>query len=267
MNDWRYSTVTDVNGHTIITRGRMYNVGNSDSWGYYWDGTDIVAFYDEGFRGLRSADWCDEEDGRRATVAYSTEQDNLPGSEGAMKRLAVRLTENPDADFIHVSLDRGTDFYVLSWDGDPSGDWRREIEAVWNGDIYRCEVEEYRDYALPDTENNWIPADDVCEEWYGEDNADAVLVEMFPETEFPAEHMIDHPIGRRTSMIYTVTQTIQSRDLSNPPVAIRMYRGANLAVAVAALATAAVEQDTMEHLPESVRYDTLAVTMTYTKEF
>lgn len=198
MSEWRYAVEHDaVNNHTTITRGRTYHVGDSDSWHTYWESTDIVAFYDEGYRGLRGADWCDEDEARRATVAYSAEQDNLPGSEGALKRLAVRLTgtthfRDQPADFIRVGLDRGIDFYVLSWNGDPDRQWRDEIEEVWHGEVYRIECEEYTLIGHAGGEDlwEWTPADDACDEWYGLDNALDALAEAFPETEFPAEKIV-----------------------------------------------------------------------------
>lgn len=185
---WRYATSTDSNGHTTITRGRPYNVGDSDTWTFYWDGmTDSVAFYDEGYRGLRVADWCDPDEGKRATIAHSADRDFMCET-GALKRVAQRITGNLDADFICVGLDRGIDLYVLTETGDPSGDWRREIENVNNGEVYRMETEEYTDLWGP---SGWQQADDWCEEWYGSDSAEKDWHEAYPLTEFPAEVMVD----------------------------------------------------------------------------
>lgn len=196
MSNWRYNVEHDaVNNHTTITRGRMYNLDNPDAWAHYWEGGEHVAFYNEGWRGRNVPDWADKEKSGRAIVAWDHERAGATrNSTGSLKRLAVRLTENPDADFICVGIDRGCDLYVLSWTGDPDGEWRDEIEAVSNGDIYRCEVERYEPdhetvwYASgPVTYDGWVTEDDVCEEWYGEDKADEALATMFPETEFPAE--------------------------------------------------------------------------------
>lgn len=187
---WRYAADTDANGYTTITRGRPYRLDFGDEWSSYWDDTDIVAFYDEGFRGLRVADWCDEEDGKRATVAYSAMNDHMT-DDGALKRLAVRLTgtahlRDNTPDFIRVGLDRGMDFYVLSWDGDPSGDWRREIEAVNNGEVYRMECERFVGPGL-----GWLTDDDdFCSAWYG-DTYQSDWHAAYPLTEFPAEALID----------------------------------------------------------------------------
>lgn len=195
MNDYRFSI--DENTGTI-TRARAYRLPSewtSDEWGHYF-GEDTVAFYDEGYRGLRAyeGEWGTDTEGcDRAMVAYSTEQDNLPRSEGAMKRLAVRLTgqtdqRDPAADFIRVGLDRGVDFYVLTYNGDPDRSFAREIEAVNEGDIWRIECEEFLPYI--GEHGAWLSSDDYPEQFYGEDKALTEFARVFGLTEFPAETLV-----------------------------------------------------------------------------
>lgn len=180
---WRYAT--DAEG--TITRGRIYRLDSPDEWIHYWDGVSSPAFYDEGFRGRRVVDGLDpvaDADAERAIVALAK------GGHEALDTLAVRLTGNDEACFVTVALDRGIDLYALSWDSDPDRSWRDEIEAVYNGDVWRIEVEEYMPHV---TEHGaWINADDVWDQYYGEANAEAALVEVFPETEFPAERLIEN---------------------------------------------------------------------------
>lgn len=193
------TTVTDyrylVHEGTIY-RARSYRLPDHwthDAWRDYWDGGDHIAFYDEGFRGIRALE--DNEDTQKAIEAYKA--DRTGGwYDGALNRFAQQYTGREDARFIVVHLDRGLDFYVLSWDGDPENTWRDEIEAVWNGDIWRMEVERYEECTLnylrlcPQTHVLWLPEEEPCEEWYGEDNATAALEKEYPLNEFPAELVI-----------------------------------------------------------------------------
>lgn len=189
MSEYRFY----VNNDGVIFRGRAYRVDDPDAWSYYWDGFGPAAFYDEGFRGLRLVDGTDKDEGERAINAWH----NAKGEDrdAALKRVAERIstewgTAHPDrADFIEVSLDRGTSLFVLVFDATDE-DWlrsyRREIEAVWHGDVYRIEVEEYvRGGRL--VADQWLLADDICEEFYGEEQRDAGFEKAFPLTEFPAE--------------------------------------------------------------------------------
>ena len=188
MNEYRFHVADDG----TIFRGRAYRVDDPDVWSYYWDCDQMVAFYDEGFRGLRLVDGTDEVAGERAMRAASQTKEDR---DAALKRVAERVSaewsnEHPDrADFIEVSLDRGMSLFVLVFDATDE-DWvrsyRREIEAVWHGDIYRIEVEEYvRGGGL--VADQWLPADDICAEFYGEEQRDAGFENAFPLTEFPAE--------------------------------------------------------------------------------
>ena len=182
---WRFH----VNEHDgTITRGRKYQLPDDggDQWNWYWEGDMMVAFYDEGYPGIRGVHG--DEDTHRAIMAYKNATNYDSDPDAALKRLAVRLTGNADADFIVVGLDRGTDLYALSWDGDPDHEWRDEIEALWNGDVWRIEVEE--NVCLLPGEYEWHPADDIYDEWYGEDKAQAAFEREFPLAEFPAERLI-----------------------------------------------------------------------------
>lgn len=60
---------------------------------------------------------------------------------------------------------------------------------------------------------------------------------------------------------YTVTATIQSGDLTNPPADVQWYSGDNLAKAVNALTGAATHDEDTDHgdLPVSMRYRTVSV--------
>lgn len=195
MSTWRYAVEHDaVNNHTTITRGRMYSLSDtgcdtSDAWSRYWDGDSQCAFYDEGWRGYRPVTGTDEEMGNRAIAALKAAREYGADEDTVLKRVAVRLTGNNDAEFVCAGLGGALELYALSWGGDPTNDWRDEIESVWHGEVYRCEVEEYTLVsATPFSEDwKWETRDDVCEEWYGEDKADEALATMFPETEFPAE--------------------------------------------------------------------------------
>lgn len=185
--EWRYDTTIDANGHVTITRGRAYQLPSDwtgDAWSHYWDGGGMCAFYDEGFRGLRIVDGADEGESEQALAAYRADREDVTG---ALDTLAQTMTGQEDARFIPVNIDRGVTLYALSYDGDPDGTWRDEIEAVACGDIWRIECEEYRDYGLPDTENNWLPSDEYPEEFYGEDKARAEFERIFPLPEFPAD--------------------------------------------------------------------------------
>lgn len=189
MSEYRFAT----DGGGTIFRGRTYRVDDPDVWSYYWDGCGPAAFYDEGFRGLHLVDGTDKDAGERVINAWHNAKREDRGA--ALKRVAERVSaewgnEHPDrADFIEVSLDRGTSLFFLVFDATDE-DWlrsyRREIEAVWHGDVYRIEVEEYvRGGGL--VADQWLPADDICDEFYGTEQRDAGFERRFPLTEFPAE--------------------------------------------------------------------------------
>lgn len=170
---WRYHVADDG----TITRGRAYRLPSdwtTDSWRHYWDGDGQVCFIDGGYRHGTYA-VTDGEDTERAITAFRHST-----GEG-LSRLARRLA--PDAEnaaFIHIGLDRGTDCYALSWDGDPDGAWRDEIEAVYHGDIWRIEVQEYDTFT-----ERWYTADEVPEEYYGEAQAEPAFEREFPLAEVP----------------------------------------------------------------------------------
>lgn len=190
--EWRFHVADDG----TITRGRKYQCPDDggDSWRWYWGSDTLVAFIDGGYRyGVYAM--TEGEDTERAMAAYRAEKTGKCGAEGALDRLAERLTGQADARFIAVSLDRDTDLYALSWDGDPEHEWRDEIEAVYNGDVWRIEVEGYTDvshwgWGTFHEEWEWQPTDDICEEFYGEDKADEGWQREFPLAEFPAERLI-----------------------------------------------------------------------------
>lgn len=189
MSEYRFSTVTSPgNDQTTIYRGRLYRLPSewtTDRWSDYWDGMDTVAFYDEGYRGRRVVDGIEPvEDAERAIAALTH------GGPEALDTFAARLYPRPvgysEQDwapgYFTVPLDRGCDLYVLSWHGD-TDEWRDEIEAVWHGNIWRIETE-----VFDGTE--WHPADEVCDEYYGEDKAQAGFEKEFPLDAFPAEVLV-----------------------------------------------------------------------------
>lgn len=173
---WRF----DVNPHNgTIYRGRLYGVDpdwSGDSWRSYWDGDMMAAVYDHrGYISPTEGEWTDRAE---HVVKMCREYDQDLGE--ALTRLARRLEENWDARFISVSIDRGVTLYALSHGGDPGGEWAREIEALADGDVWRMEVEEWN----PHTET-WDHADDMFEEWYGEDVAQEAFEKEFPLVELP----------------------------------------------------------------------------------
>lgn len=160
-----------------------------DTWRYYWDGDQMCAVYDRSDYYSPTKD-SNPEWTARAEQVVRTCRDYDQDLDAALARLAVRLFEYDtfDARFIPVSIDRGVDLYCLSWDGDPEGTWRDEIEAVSAGDIWQFEVEEYTG------DGKWREDDD-CEEYYGEHKAEAAFAKAYPLTEFPAHLVLDEAVG------------------------------------------------------------------------
>lgn len=189
---WRFSTHT--NGkylgepEIVVTRGRAYQLPidwAQDTWSSYWDGDCMVAVYD-------SRDYSSPtsgEDTDRAKYALRMAREYGQDVDAALTRLARRIEGNWAARFIPVPIDRGVTLYALSYDGDPEGTWADEIEAVSNGDVWRIETQTYEPGFGWDR-GDWNPADDVCEEWYGEDVAQRDFERAFPLTAFPAELFI-----------------------------------------------------------------------------
>ena len=180
-SEWRF--FVNENDGTIY-RGRLYRLpdDSGDTWRDYWDGDLMVAFIDGGYRDGTYA--VTENDGtEQAITAYRW------SGEEALQRLAPRLADNPDAVFIHVGLDRGMDCYALCWSGENAAEWCDEIEAVWHGDIWRIETEEYAPGMGVDG-SDWVPSDDVPDEAYGEDKAAAWFAKEFPLDAFPAERLV-----------------------------------------------------------------------------
>lgn len=188
MSEYRFSTVTSPgNGETTIYRGKVYRLPSewtTDSWSHYFDGDTFVGFTVHYWRGTPDVTpLVENDDNERAMAAYLAMHKGRPGSDEALDRLAVRLTGTEEARFISVGLDRDYDAYVLSYDGDPSNEFRNEIEALYYGDIWRIEVEEFDG-------TDWHPYDDVCEEYYGEDKAREGFEKEFPLDAFPAEVLV-----------------------------------------------------------------------------
>lgn len=201
QSDWRYSVKVDANGHSTITRGRMYRLDDPDTWEHYFDGDwSEGAFYDHGWEGYQPMHDGDHTATRAiSAVLLANEYGSGIGAtdrvDEAIDKVLRRTLGSWHAGYVCVGLDRGADLYVPMWDAsDPEhvAVFRREIEAVNNGDVWRCEVEQYwpnvGDFdPTHGGYSNWLAADDVCDEWYGDDKAEAALAQMFPLTEFPAE--------------------------------------------------------------------------------
>lgn len=201
-NVWRFFVNDhDGNGVPTIYRARPYQLPedySGDSWQSYWDGDGMVAFT-VGYRWLDFRQIIDSGETTRAINAYMAAWNHNDGRdrdiEQALKRVAQRITGVWDADFICVGLDRGYDLYVMTYDGDPDRTWADEIEALYHGDVWRMEVEEYTgDDTGLDGAYLWQTSDNVCDEWYGEDKAQAAWVKDFPLDEFPA-HLIVPEVG------------------------------------------------------------------------
>jgi hypothetical protein len=188
MSEYRFSTVTTpANGEVTIYRGKPFRLPSewtSDEWTHYWDGDHAVGFYEEGFRGQRTLS--DNEDSERALAAYTEARRHGRDEHEALDTLAVRLTGNDESRFICVGLDRGRDLYVLAWGGDSDGVYAREIEALNEGNIWRIETEVYNTFT-----QSWPPADDVCEQFYGEDQMKRGFEREFPLAEFPTELFVE----------------------------------------------------------------------------
>lgn len=186
--NWRYW----VNADGEILRGRPYRLGDlyGDLWRNYWDGDFTTAFtiYWRGAAGPDLTMLAEQEtgDADRAMQTWRLAREYDQDVDAALTRLARRLTGNYSSRFVGVSPEYDLDMYALSWDGDPDHTWRDEIEAVNGGDVYRMEVERYDSFLA-----DWSPADDMCDEWYGVDNARAAHEREFDLTEFPAELLIE----------------------------------------------------------------------------
>jgi hypothetical protein len=187
MSEYRFSiTTTPANGEVTLHRGKPFRLPSewtTDSWNNYWDGDHAVGFYEEYARGRRPLG--DSDDSERAMSAYTSAKNHGRDEHEALDTLAVRLTGNEEARFIVVGLDRGADLYVLAWSGDPDNTYRDEIEALNLGDIWRIETEVYDPFT-----GTWSPDDDVCEEYYGEDQMEKGFHKEFPLTEFPSEMFV-----------------------------------------------------------------------------
>jgi len=188
--NYRFSISTAPNGDVTIYRARLYRLPSdwtADSWAHYWDGDGMVAVYDDADYNTPTSK-SNPEDTERAITAYRWD------GEKGLARLARRLTAEQGAspstayaaEFISVGLERGVTLYALAWGGDPESKWANEIEAVYHGDIYRAEVEEYVPGHVFD-EGTWITSDFNGEEWYGEEQAEAGFEREFELPEFPAD--------------------------------------------------------------------------------
>lgn len=192
MSEYRFFVNEhDGNGEPTIYRAKTVKLADDsgDSWRHYWDGDGIVAFI-EGYRnGVTSVTSNDETN--RAVDAYAAAKNyssHRPTVEGALKRVAQRITGNWDADFICVGLDRGYDLYALAWGGDPDRKWAYEIEALHHGDVWRFEAQEYNVFT-----ESWDESDE-WDTYYGEADMMSEFLRQYPLDAFPA-HLVVQEVG------------------------------------------------------------------------
>lgn len=187
MSEYRYSIDSDG----VIGRGKIERNPEDyggDQWRHYWDGDGLLAFVDNYRDGMHlltdeASDMSDI--GKRVMTAFK----RSGRSTDLLNRIARLLNEQPDSTFIRVGLDRGSDLYALSWDGDPTNVWRDEIEAVHYGDVYRI-VADKQIGTVNGYDPLWLEDESDCTEYYGEDNALDELARQFPLDEYPAEQMV-----------------------------------------------------------------------------
>lgn len=191
---WRFH-VSEHDGS--ITRGRLYQIDPSmttDLWRNYWEGDFTVAFIDSGYSGTQVVT-DDEALARRVADAFERTGRSQRYLDLAAQVIAAAegATASTEARFIRVGLDRGSDLYALSYDGDPTREWADEIEGINFGDCFRIEVEEYAPGMGPGG-IDWVPTEEVCEEWHVEAKAREVFeTREFPLAEFPAELALAAP--------------------------------------------------------------------------
>jgi hypothetical protein len=177
---WRFD-VSPLDG--TITRGRKYRLPedySGDMWRNYWDGDQMVAVFDNGY--VTGPTYNDDTTRTRNAMLMAARYDQ--DVDAMLARLAPRIAlgwghPTPwEASFIAVGIDRGVTLYALSWAGDLENTWRDEIEAVNCGDVWRIETEEWDGTA-------WMPGEEVCAEWYGEDSAQRGFEREFPMADAP----------------------------------------------------------------------------------
>lgn len=189
MSEYRFFVNEhDGNGEPTIYRAKPIQLADDggDSWRYYWDGDGTVAFIEGYSRGRTAV--TSGEDTERALNAYQMGLNYDGDRDQILKRVAQRITGNWDADFICVGLDRGSDLYALSWDGDPEGKWADEIEALASGDVWRFEAQEYNVFT-----ESWDESDE-WDTYYGENHMTSEFLRQYPLAEFPA-HLVVPEVG------------------------------------------------------------------------
>lgn len=188
MTEYRFDNrpASPSSDETVIQRGRLYRLPDdwtTDAWRNYWDGDQMVAVYDDADRYISPTRGNDDTE----RVEFAMRMWREYGDEDIddmLTRLAARIAHSwghprPwEACFVAVGVDRGVTLYALAWSKDRAGEWRDEIEAVYHGEIYRIEVEEWDG-------DGWQPADDMYDQWYGEDSAQAGFEMEFPLAEVP----------------------------------------------------------------------------------
>lgn len=186
-NEYGYRFNEIENGD--VFRSTLVRIGDEcgDEWRHYWSDSDMVGFYDGYARdGVYLLDTLNPVDSERAMAAYRAEKAGERGADGALDRVAKRITgpEYPDARFVVVGIDRGCDLFVLAYDGDPENKWRDEIEALHCGEVYEIQSETLTHTA--DDGLVWKQDEPWGDEiYYGENYAREQWEKIYPLTAMP----------------------------------------------------------------------------------
>lgn len=177
---YRYRVTDDGS----VYRGQIMSASHDELWSYYWDGDQMIAFIVDWYYGNRHVNLVtrgnDVTDvGQRVIDAFER------NGSAVLDRMAKVITGEPDSRFVLVNLDRGQDMYVLCWGDDADNALRDEVEAIYNGEVYRIEEDKWVGGACV-----WREYDYTGDEHYGMRNAEAAFESEFPLAEFPAEMFV-----------------------------------------------------------------------------
>lgn len=170
----------DIDKQGTITRGRAYRLPSdwtTDEWRHYWDGDLMVAVYDSTHYSSPTTGSATERVEYAMAMCREYDQD----IDDMLTRLARRIEGNWYAGFVPVPIEQGVTLYALMWDASDekvTREWVDEIEAVYHGEIYRIEVEQWDG-------DTWQPAEEVYETYYGEAQIEKGFAKEFPLTEVP----------------------------------------------------------------------------------
>jgi hypothetical protein len=205
--EWRY----DVTPDGTIFRGRGYELSDYDHWHDGETSSCYVGFYTGNYNNrphiLNDSKWNEHaEDSERLLEAYKAALNYpQPGDRaGSVQSPITRWWGNDPvtraarrvglAGVVRVSPYPGDEYMIGYWSREGATDEARAadaratanaVEAYMIGDVWRIECEEYNTFT-----QKWEHADDVCEEWIGDD-FDEAFAKEFPLTEFPAELLVE----------------------------------------------------------------------------